>query len=160
MYEEKESPVGFVLGKNLCFFFSCLGDSHPQGPGDLHACTLSLTFSRPMGDLLTESLDHLSAGTLHRSPGYTTQHHAHQSSACSLRLGCSCLDPLMLHLDDSFLFWLFQLAGLQVHTRMVLCSRIPQGIPHSASHFLTAGCHVDVVALLPASASSRFGHVR
>ena len=113
-----------------------------------------------MGDLLTESLDHLSAGTLHRVPGYTTQHHACQSLARSLRHSCSCLDPLMLHLDDSFLFWLFQLAGLQVHTRKVLRSRIPQGIPHSASHFLTAGSRVVVVALSPASASSRFGHVR
>ena len=92
-------------------FFSCLGDSHPQGPGDLHACTLSLTFSRPMGDLLTESLDHLSAGTLHRSPGYTIQHHAHQSFAYSLRLGCSCRDPFLLLFDDSLLFRFFRLQG-------------------------------------------------
>ena len=74
-------------------FFSCLGDSHPRGPGDLHACTPSLTLSLPMGDLLTESLDHLSAGTLHRMPGYTTEHHAGQSLAAVFATAAAVLTP-------------------------------------------------------------------
>ena len=77
----------------LFIFFSCLGDSHPQGPGDLHACTPSLTLSLPMGDLLTESLDHLSAGTLHRMPGYTTEHHAGQSLAAVFATAAAVLTP-------------------------------------------------------------------
>ena len=63
------------------------------------------------------------------------------------------LTLLLLLSDDSWVFfWLFWMQDCRSTLVLVCHSRISQGLPHSVSHFLTAGSRDDVVALPPALA--------